>query len=364
MTKKNTDIIDLRVIFQQIKAHKRRYYIVLPIVFVVSCALILCVPRYYTTSMSLAPEAESQSTGGTLSSIASSFGFDLNDIQTSDAIYPMLYPDLMDDNAFVSKFFSIHVKSQDGTIDTNYFDYLKKHQKYPWWTLAIGSIKQWISKENIQPTNARNEASFDPYTVGKYEESVLSAIRSHVSFAYDKKTSVITINVTDQDPLICKTIADSVKTHLQAFITDYRTNKARVDMEYYEKMAEEAKIEYEESRRAYANFADANTNVVLQSYRNKLEDMENDMQMKFNAYTTYQAQLQNAKARVQERTPAFTMIKGASIPLQPAGPKRMFFVAGMVIFAFFIITFLIIKKHIFQVIAKQSENEANEEANE
>ena len=36
-----------------------------------------------------------------LGSIASSFGFDLGEMQSSDAINPLLYPDLMDDNAFV-----------------------------------------------------------------------------------------------------------------------------------------------------------------------------------------------------------------------------------------------------------------------
>jgi len=38
---------------------------------------------------------------------------------------------------------------------------------------------------------------------------------------------------------------------------------------------------------------------------------------------------------VQERTPAFTLLKGASVPIKPSGPKRMIFVIGMVILAFF-----------------------------
>ena len=57
------------------------------------------------------------------------------------------------------------------------------------------------------------------------------------------------------------------------------------------------------------------------------------MQLKYNTYTTLMAQYQAAKAKVQERTPAFTVIKGASVPVKPAGPKRMIFVAAMCIFA-------------------------------
>ena len=50
--------------------------------------------------------------------------------------------------------------------------------------------------------------------------------------------------------------------------------------------------------------------------------MENEMQLKYDAYTTLDKQLQAAKAKVQERTPAFTMIKGSSVPIKPAGPSQ------------------------------------------
>ena len=62
--------------------------------------------------------------------------------------------------------------------------------------------------------------------------------------------------------------------------------------------------------------------------------MENDMQLKFNAYSTINTQLQAAKAKVQERTPAFTTLKGAAVPIKPAGPKRMLFVFLMLILTF------------------------------
>ena len=59
--------------------------------------------------------------------------------------------------------------------------------------------------------------------------------------------------------------------------------------------------------------------------------MENDMQLKYNAYTTINTQLQAAKAKVQEKTPAFTTLKCASVPIKPAGPKRIVFVVSMLI---------------------------------
>ncbi|MBQ9356307.1 MAG: chain-length determining protein [Prevotella sp.] len=341
-------VIDLRQIFKKIKERKKTYIITLPIVMVVSYLLILCVPRYYTTTMRLAPEVSNANVGGgTLSSIASSFGFDIDNVQTSDAINPMLYPDLMSDNGFVAKFFNVRVTNKDGSISTTYFDYLKHHTKAPWWSVLMSKLTGLFSTPP-QPSAAQGDGSFDPYTVSLYEEGAMNAIRGNVKMDFDKKTGIISVSVTDQDPLICKSIADTMRVFLQDFITSYRTNKARVDVGYYETMVNEARHEYDSIRHAYSRFADSNNNVVLQSVKSRMEDMENEMQLKYNAYTTFSAQLQNAQARVQECTPAFTLLQGASIPNRPAGPKRVVFAVAMAIVAFLIISLYEIRDIIFK----------------
>jgi uncharacterized protein involved in exopolysaccharide biosynthesis len=97
----------------------------------------------------------------------------------------------------------------------------------------------------------------------------------------------------------------------------------------------------------YGGTADANTRVALRSVELRLEDMENDMQLKYNAYSALSSQLQAAKAKVQERTPAFTLLKGAAVPVKPTGPKRMLFVLGMVILAFIVLSVYSIRDYIF-----------------
>ena len=134
-----------------------------------------------------------------------------------------------------------------------------------------------------------------------------------------------------------------MRNKLQDFITEYRTNKARTDLEYYRKLRDEAKLNYEKARRLYGSYADANSEVVLESYRAKQNDLENDMQLKYNNYTAMVTQYQAAKAKVQERTPAFTMLKGANVPIRPAGPKRMLFVVAMLLLATIAISIYAIK---------------------
>ncbi len=342
--KKNNEVIDLRVIFKKILANKKLYIKVLPIVFVLSCAYILCIPRTYTSSLSLAPEMNnSSSLGGTIGSLASSFGFDLGSMETSDAINPMLYPDLMEDNGFIVGLFDIKVVSADGEIKCNYYDYLTKHQDEPFWSKGIGSIKNLFAEKE---TPIKGSSKSSPYMLSKKQDGIVEGIRKDITISIDKKTAVITITAQAQDPLICKTLADSVKERLQVFITNYRTSKSRIDEEYYKNLATEAKHEYEKARQLYGSYADANTDLQLASLRSKQEDLENDMQLKYNAYSTMMTQYQAAKAKVQERTPAFTIVKGAAVPVKASGPKRMIFVIGMCILAFIGCTIYILKNNI------------------
>lgn len=342
--KKNNEVIDLRVIFKKILANKKLYIKVLPIVFVLSCAYILCIPRTYTSSLSLAPEMNnSSSLGGTIGSLASSFGFDLGSMETSDAINPMLYPDLMEDNGFIVGLFDIKVVSADGEIKCNYYDYLTKHQDEPFWSKGIGCIKNLFAEKE---TPIKGSSKSSPYMLSKKQDGIVEGIRKDITISIDKKTAVITITAQAQDPLICKTLADSVKERLQVFITNYRTSKSRIDEEYYKNLATEAKHEYEKARQLYGSYADANTDLQLASLRSKQEDLENDMQLKYNAYSTMMTQYQAAKAKVQERTPAFTIVKGAAVPVKASGPKRMIFVISMLFLAFIATTLYIAKEEL------------------
>ena len=109
---------------------------------------------------------------------------------------------------------------------------------------------------------------------------------------------------------------------MQKFITDYRTSKVRVDLEYNKKIYSETKARYEKARQLYAEFMDHNRDIILQTVRQKQTDLENEMQLQYNAYQQVAAQLLAAEAKVQEETPAFTTLQSATVPVKKSGPKR------------------------------------------
>ena len=122
-------------------------------------------------------------------------------------------------------------------------------------------------------------------------------------------------------------------------------------MAYYKQLVGEAQASYERARQIYASYSDANQDVILQSVQSKIADLENDMQLKFNTYSNAKNQYDAARAKLQEKTPVFTVLKGASVPTKPAGPKRMIFVLVMEILTIIFLTIWVIRKDITKIFA-------------
>ena len=70
------------------------------------------------------------------------------------------------------------------------------------------------------------------------------------------------------------------------------------------------------------------------------------MQLKFNTYSQLSQQLQTARTKLREKTPAFTILKGASVPTVPEGPKRMVFVLSITILSLVIFVIILLRKDI------------------
>lgn len=340
--------VDFGKIFKDLLKHKRLYYVVLPCVFVLAAIYALSLPNSYSCKVTLAPElGNSARSVSSIVGLASSFGVNLGSGQSGvDAINPMLYPDLMTSTDFKTSLFPVQVtlegKKDKGEKDRTmtYYDYLKNEQKIPWWSSAKKALFSIFHSQS----SIADSSAVDPFRLTIEQANIVTAINKNVVCDVDNKTYVITINVTDQNPVICATMADSVKTRLQKFITDYRTSKVRVDLEYYQKLAAETKARYERARRLYADFADANQDIILESVRQRQTDLENEMQLQFNAYQQVAAQLLAAEAKVQQETPAFTTLQSATVPVKKSGPKRAQICLIFLFLAFFATTTYILYK--------------------
>lgn len=285
---------------------------------IVAVIFSFSIPRIYKSSVTLSPESSVANGFTSFTSLAEMVGLHLNMSNNGDAIYPEIYPDLIKSNDFLVSLFDVEVISQDSTLRTTYYDYMKNHQKVLWVMKPVN----WLSSL-FQRKGKKGGAVPDPFMLTKEQDDVAKAILASIKCGVDKKTNVIFIEVTAQDPLIAATMTEVVRKQLQVFITNYRTNKARLDMEYVSGLCDEALVNYESARKEYAVFCDANQKTFLPSYEMKREELENEMIMKYDIYKRLSEQLEVTKAKLQERTPAFTVVQMATVPLKHSNMKKI-----------------------------------------
>lgn len=301
------------------------------------------IPKVYRSNVMLAPEEAQGALGGNVSSLASMVGLDMK-LGTNDAIYPEIYPSVMHSTGFLVQLFDTPVETADGSVQTTYRNYLAKYQESTWWSDAFKAVVSSLKSKPKQ--NRRPEGvPVDPGRLTYEEDMLAQAIDGSIKCLVDKKTDVIDISVEAQDPLVAKTMVDSVTSQLQAYITDYRTRKARADLAYLDKVYDEAKRQYDAARNNFAIASKSHQDVVMETARSMVKALENDMQLKYTIFSQVAEQRQLAQANVQKMTPAFTIIKNSTVPIKHSNTPKIFIVAVFAIIGLLVRTVVLITKN-------------------
>lgn len=331
--KTETREIDLIAMVKTVLKARKSLAISIACGVVVGLVIAFSTPRIYTSDVILAPELSSGGIGlsGNLADMASQFGIDLGSTGKSmDAIYPEIYPEILTSNDFIRTLFTVPVRLKDDDTERTYFDHLAKDTKIAFWQYP----KVWLG-ELLKPkdTATGKGGKADRFKTSRAEDEACKAMSGSIGCIVDKKTSVITISVTDQDPLVAAILVDTLQQRLQNYITNYRTKKARTDYDYYTKLHDEAKTKYQKAQSRYASFCDANQDVLLETYIAKRDELENEMQTAFTLMNQMAVQMNAAKAKIQERTPAYTVIKSAKMPHRSSGMSRLMILVLTIFFA-------------------------------
>lgn len=328
--------IDWRGILRQFIAIRKKLYKAAAVGLVLGIIIALSIPKQYTVSVTLSPEMGSSKSGSGLASMAASFlgGSIGND--SPDALNASLAPDIVASTPFLLELMSSRVITKDRSIDTTLTSYLDE-QKSPWWNtilkvpgMAVSGINSLFKNDKKNQSETVEDGSIE---LCERDAQKLGSLRKLITAEVDKKTAITTLTVTLQDAKVVATVADSVVSKLQQYITAYRTTKAKEDCKYLEILYKERQQEYYEAQQRYANYVDANSNMVFQSTMAERERLQNEMSLAYQVYSQVAQQLQVARAKVQEEKPVFAVVEPAVVPLKPSGTSRKTIVLGMIFLA-------------------------------
>ncbi len=295
------------------------------------------IPKEYTSVATLAPEtSDGKSALSGLGALAGLAGINMGGLNgSSDAVYPDLYPDIVASLPFLTELFDVRVVGDKGAMQTTLFDYMHDEIRMPWWRglfrlpfRAIG----WIGSLARGDEDGESQG-VDPFRLTKEQERVVRALERRIGATVDKKTSLIALSVTMQDPEIAAMLTDTVMYNLQKYVTEYRTNKARHDLKFTQQLFDEAQQNYYAAQQRYARYMDANQNIVLRSVRTEQERLQNETDLAYNLYNQMAQQLQLARAKVQESTPVYVVVQPSTVPLRASAPSKILILIGCVFLA-------------------------------
>ena len=295
------------------------------------------IPKEYTSKAVLSPEATGmQGMSGSIGQLAGMMGFNVGN-SSKDAVYPMLYPDVVTSVPFLTDLFPVEVTDRKGELTTTLYDYMDNHQRSPWWSAVISAPFRavgWFFSLFREQTDDDENVEIDTFRLTRDQTRIAKAISDSIAISVDKKTMIVSLSVTMQDPVVSAIVANAVIDNLKSYITAYRTSKARHDLEFTEKLYEENKANYEAAQSRYAEYVDRNQNIVLHRVRIEQERLQNEMSLKYSVYNQTAQQLQIAKAKVQESTPVYAVVRPVTVPLKPTKPSKMMILIGFVFLAF------------------------------
>lgn len=290
------------------------------------------IPKEYTVEVKLAPEVQgNMGARGSLGALAPMAGINMGSMNSTDAMSPELYPDIVQSVPFMTELFGVEVTDEEGGATMPLAEYVTEELRSPWWSVvvkapfkAIGWVIDLFRKERAEPILFR---------LTEEEDEVVQSLQERVTTNVDRKTLVVSLSVTMQDPLVAATLTDTVMRNLQEHITRYRTEKARVDLEFTQRLYDEAQQKYYDAQSRYARYTDENQNLSRRSFRTETERLQNEMNLAFNLYNQTAQQLQLAKAKVQELTPVYAVVQAVTVPLEPSKPSKALILIGCVFLA-------------------------------
>ena len=324
--------IDLMVYVKKLWLARKQLIKAAGVSAILGLIIAFSLPPMYKVEVTLAPESGKNS-GNELSGMASMLGLSgMDGGMDADALTVSLFPDIVESTPFILELFDVHVKTLHGDVDTTLVSYFE-HKKAPWWGVIVelpGKLRNLFSSSS----NDKEEMmALDPFQLTREQMSIVTGLREAITAEVDKKSGMTTVGVVLQDPLVTAIVADSVVAKLQKYITSYRVSKAQQDCNYLEQLYKERQQEYYIAQQNYANYMDANKNVILQTVLTEGERLQNEMSLAYQVYSQVANQLQVARAKVQEAKPVFAVVEPASVPLHPSGISKKMILIGFVFLA-------------------------------
>ena len=383
--------IDLIELFLAFWRERRIVYYTVAAFFVIGLIVAFTADEEYTSEVKLLPEETDRQSS--VSGIARQFGVQDYRTETREGtIAARYYPDIaksilfikpildhkvyvneINDSLTVESYFNDHYSSFDlpSKIRSIIRDYTIRlpFTIQSWFARSSdeeetssresGESEEEVSKEEIRERGVTDLSIAEErgYTIN-LTRSELRAINNFKDrIEIEREDGIIKVSVKMPEPELSAELTDKVTRSLIDYIKDYRTEKARKDMEYTRERYEEARRNFERAQERLARFRDESRGELTQMARTEEELLQSEYDLAFNVYNNLAGRLEEARLKLQEETPVVKVLEPAMIPSSPSEPNREFLFIVYLVLGFIvgngIIFFKLVRRKIKEAISNR-----------
>ncbi len=355
--------IDLIDVFVKIWHNRKIIYISVVLSLIIGFIIIIGSPKEYKSEVVLLVESSSSSgMNSMLQQLGGLVGLGgLGQVSQKDALTPKLYPDIIKSTPFLLEMLDVRLTASkyDSTLFVS--EHLDRHCRKSMGKLitenTIGLPRKFLrlfrrrsqEKKGI-PVGIQDNV---PLKLTPELNRLSAQLSKRITAKEGESTNTLIITAEMQDPRLAAELADSVVKSLTSYIIDYRTQKVRTDLQFIELNLKESEKKYNKAQRDLAAFQDRNMNIITSSGRITEQNLQSEYTLAFNVYNTLAQQLEQAKIRVQERTPVFKVMEPAKVPLSKSKPRTTIIILGMVALGGFAGVTIVIAKLVFRKLKSQ-----------
>lgn len=353
--KKSGEIeIDLLELARKLWDNRRFIVKVTAIFAAIGLFVAIFSTKEYTSSVTMVPQlSDNKNKAGGLAAMAAMAGVNIGDMGGGDVLSPTIYPKIMESALFQKDLMYTKVKLENISHEITLYDYYSNDDYRPFslfgtirkYTLGLPGviIKAIKGDDDSRLTTHGLQQNYLQLT--KKEARVAKVLSKQVLLMIDEKEGILFLTANMPEALASTQVVEAARLLLQKYITDFKVDKVRQNLDFIQQRYNEAKRSFEQKQMQLAAFKDGNRNVILASAQTTGERINAEYNLLYSVYSELAKQLEQAKIKVKDATPVLTVVKPAFVPNRKSKPNR-----PLILFAFlflgglFASSFVIIKQ--------------------
>lgn len=328
------DEIDLVELAKNIWAGRWTIAKITGVFIVIGLFIALFSPVEYESEAILMPEVQQQQEGRAgqlLQQFGGAFGFGGGGAQMRPGtIPPMIYPRIVNSLSFQQELLEQEIRFASYGVTTTIPDFYENHyrpsltQYIQRFTIGLPfTVLDWIrGEDDVVKTVEEDPFVGEFIQISKKGLELIENIRNRISVSLDEETGLLSTGVTLHDARAAAELNRHLIEMLKQYVTDYRLEKARQDLEFVEQQHESSRERFEREQIRLAEFRDQNIALTTARAQTELERLQDQKDVAFNVFNSLSQQLEQARLQVQEQTPVFSMVQAVNVPSDKSRPRR------------------------------------------